>query len=51
MGALTRAYDWAAHPLGRPEAWPQPLRTAMRLILKHRPSDVYMVGRRTLLLL
>ena len=33
MGALMRAYDWAAHPLGRPEAWPQPLRTAMRLIL------------------
>ena len=28
-----RAYDWAAHPLGRPEAWPQPLRTAVRLIL------------------
>ena len=33
MGALMRAYDWAAHPLGRPEAWPQPLRTAVRLIL------------------
>ncbi len=33
MGALMRAYDWASHPLGRPEAWPQPLRTAVRLIL------------------
>lgn len=33
MGALIRAYDWPAHPLGRPEGWPQALRTAIRLML------------------
>src|SRR4051794_23479166 len=25
MGALTRAYGWAASPLGPPETWPQSL--------------------------
>ena len=33
MGALTRAYDWCANPLGRPETWPQSLRTALRILL------------------
>ena len=33
MGALIRAYDWAATDLGPSERWPQPLRTAIRLIL------------------
>ncbi len=33
MGALTRAYDWSASPLGAPEAWPQSLRTALRILL------------------
>jgi PAS domain S-box-containing protein len=33
MGALTRAYDWSASPLGPPEAWPQSLRTAVRILL------------------
>jgi PAS domain S-box-containing protein len=33
MGALTRAYDWSASPLGKPEAWPQSLRTALRILL------------------
>ena len=33
MGALTRAYDWSATPLGAPEAWPQSLRTAVRILL------------------
>jgi PAS domain S-box-containing protein len=33
MGALTRAFDWAATPLGAPGVWPQPLRTAVRLLL------------------
>jgi signal transduction histidine kinase/CheY-like chemotaxis protein len=33
MGALMRARDWRATALGAPEAWPQPLRTAVRLIL------------------
>jgi PAS domain S-box-containing protein len=33
MGALTRAYDWSASPLGPPETWPQSLRTAVRILL------------------
>jgi PAS domain S-box-containing protein len=33
MGALTRAYPWAATPLGAPETWPQSLRTAVRILL------------------
>jgi PAS domain S-box-containing protein len=33
MGALMRAYDWSASPLGKPETWPQSLRTALRILL------------------
>ncbi|WP_458760215.1 PAS domain-containing protein [Afipia sp. TerB] len=33
MGALTRAHDWSANPLGPPEGWPQSLRTAIRIML------------------
>src|ERR1700733_10334578 len=33
MGALTRAHDWSSTPLGRPETWPQSLRTAVRILL------------------
>ncbi len=33
MGALTRARDWSASPLGPPETWPQSLRTAVRILL------------------
>jgi PAS domain S-box-containing protein len=33
MGTLTRAYDWSASPLGKPETWPQSLRTALRILL------------------
>ena len=33
MGALMRAHDWSASPLGPPEAWPLPLKTTVRLIL------------------
>ncbi len=33
MGALTRAYDWSASPLGPPGNWPQSLRTAVRILL------------------
>ncbi len=36
MGALIRAYDWAATPLGPIAAWPQSLRVAVRLILNTR---------------
>lgn len=33
MGELIRSHDWSGHPLGAPEAWPQSLRMAVRLIL------------------
>jgi PAS domain S-box-containing protein len=33
MGALMRAYDCSASPLGEPESWPQSLRTAVRILL------------------
>lgn len=33
MGALIRAYPWWSTPLGSPNDWPAPLRTAIRLIL------------------
>ncbi len=36
MGALVRALDWAATPLGPPEIWPQSLRTTVRLMLNTR---------------
>ena len=36
MGALLRAFDWAATPLGGLAAWPQPLRTAVNLMLGAR---------------
>jgi PAS domain S-box-containing protein len=33
MGALTRAHDWSATPIGAPDSWPQSLRTAVRILL------------------
>ena len=33
MGRLIRAHDWSASPLGPPEAWPQSLKTVVRLML------------------
>ncbi len=33
MGERIRAFPWSEHPLGPPEAWPQALRTAVRLML------------------
>jgi hypothetical protein len=36
MGALMRAHDWAATPLGPPEVWPQSLRTALGILLNSR---------------
>jgi PAS domain S-box-containing protein len=33
MGALIRAHDWAATPLGAPDTWSQTLRTAVSLML------------------
>ncbi|MDY0883535.1 response regulator [Dongia soli] len=36
MGALMRAYDWSATPLGVPENWPKSLKTAIRIMLTSR---------------
>ncbi|MGE5866445.1 MAG: ATP-binding protein [Rhizobacter sp.] len=33
MGALMRAHDWAATPLGPPDAWPQSLRSVLSVCL------------------
>ena len=36
MGALMRAKDWSATPLGAVEGWPQSLRTAVSILLNSR---------------
>jgi PAS domain S-box-containing protein len=36
MGALTRAHDWMATPLGAPETWPRNLQTAVRIMFASR---------------
>lgn len=36
LGALIRAHAWAATSLGPPQAWPQSLRTALRIMLTSR---------------
>ena len=36
VGALMRAHDWSASPLGQPGRWPQPLRTVVGLLLQSR---------------
>ena len=33
MGAAMRAYDWTASALGRPDNWPQPLKTLVGVLL------------------
>ncbi|QNA89784.1 PAS domain-containing protein [Massilia sp. Dwa41.01b] len=36
MGALMRAHDWSASPLGVPSGWPQALRTVVSLMLNSK---------------
>ena len=36
MGALMRAHDWSASPLGAAETWPQSLRTVVSLLLSSK---------------
>jgi signal transduction histidine kinase/DNA-binding NarL/FixJ family response regulator len=36
MGRLIREFDWSGHGLGKPEAWPRSLKTAVSLILNSR---------------
>jgi PAS domain S-box-containing protein len=41
-GALIRSIDWSASPVGKPEAWPEALRTALAVCLNSTiPSAVY----------
>jgi hypothetical protein len=35
-GALMRAHDWSASPLGPPETWPQSLRSVVGLLLSSK---------------
>ena len=44
MGALMRAYDWRATPLGPIEAWPQSLKTACGIILRSPVAIVMLWG-------
>ncbi len=37
--------DWTGHPLGAPEGWPQPLKTALSLILNSPESMILSWGR------
>ncbi|KKC27930.1 diguanylate cyclase [Sphingomonas sp. SRS2] len=49
-GSLVRAYDWSNSPLGLPEAWPQPLKTLVELLLTaNQPMFVVWGAERTLL--
>jgi hypothetical protein len=42
MGARMRAHDWAATPLGRPDGWPQSLRSALGICLHASvPTAIY----------
>src|ERR1700753_1411781 len=36
LGALMRAYDFGATPLGAPATWPRALKTAVRIMLTSR---------------
>ena len=36
VGALMRAHDWSASPLGPPDSWPPSLRTVVGLLLQSR---------------
>jgi PAS domain S-box-containing protein len=44
MGALVRAHDWSATPLGPIEAWPQSLRTATGILLRSPVPIVMLWG-------
>ena len=44
LGALMRAYEWAATPLGPPEQWPQSLRSAVSILLPSKAQIVLFWG-------
>jgi hypothetical protein len=42
LGAMIRAHDWSATPLGAPETWPQSLRSALSICLHSSfPTAIY----------
>lgn len=42
MAGRIRAFDWARHPFGRPETWPQSLRSALGICLNSAfPTAIY----------
>ena len=42
MAARIRAFDWSGHPLGKPEAWPDPLKFALDMALASSfPAAIY----------
>src|SRR5579864_9675517 len=44
MGALMRAHDWSATPLGPLERWPQSLRTSVGILLRSPVPIVLLWG-------
>ena len=49
-GALIRAFDWAATPIGRASDWPQPCKTLMSVMLSsNQPMFLLWGAKRTLL--
>ncbi|MDB6001230.1 MAG: hybrid sensor histidine kinase/response regulator, partial [Rhizobacter sp.] len=46
MGALMRSHDWTSSGLGPPSAWPQSLKTAVRLLLGTQHPMFIWWGRR-----
>ena len=44
MGDVTRVHDWAATPLGPPEAWPRSLRIAVGMVLGSKFSACIVWG-------
>ncbi len=45
MGALMRAFDWAATPLGPLERWPRSLKTLAAAALESRVPTILAWGR------
>jgi len=44
LGALMRAFDWSATPLGPPSGWPQSLRSAVSILLPSKAQIVLFWG-------
>jgi len=44
MGARMREFDWSSTPLGRPETWPQSLRSTLSLLLPSKAQLILFWG-------